>query len=105
MRASDRVAHTWFLIGRLPLRDQQIPIEDVVSQRRFPRTRNAGYACENAQWKIDVDALQIMLSRANDPDGPPRFSARARNRNGFFSSYAIARKGWGRRALPRGFAT
>ena len=68
MRAGDRFACTRLLFGRLPLRDQQIPVEHVVNQRGFPGTGNAGDTCENAQWKIDVDVFKVVLSRANDLD-------------------------------------
>ena len=78
MRAGDRfararlpcraVALRRLVIRRLSFATQQIPVEHVVDQRGFARTRNAGDACENSERKIDVDVLQVVLSRANDLD-------------------------------------
>ena len=74
-----------FLISRLALRAKQIPIKDVVNQGRFAGTGNAGDAGENAERKIDIDILQIVLARAGDLDRRSRFAARFRNRNRFFA--------------------
>lgn len=78
MRAGDRFARTrlpWqavplrrLVIGRLSLRDHQIPEEHVVDQRGFSRPRNPGDTCENSKRKVDVDVLQVVLSRATDLD-------------------------------------
>ena len=78
MRAGDRFARTrlpWravvlrrLVIRRLSPRDQQIPVEHVVDQRGFARTRNAGDTCENSERNVDVDVLQVVLSCANNLD-------------------------------------
>ena len=78
MRAGDRFARTrlpWqavalrrLAIRRLSLRDHQIPVEHVVDQCGLSRPRNAGDTCENSKRKVDVDVLQVVLSRADDFD-------------------------------------
>ncbi len=68
MRAGDRFARARFLIGRLAFGDEQISVKHVVNQRRFAGTGNAGHAGENAERKIDIDVLQIVLARAGDLD-------------------------------------
>jgi len=78
MRAGNRFARPrlpWQAVGlrrlvirRLSLRDHQISVEHFVNQRGFYRPRNAGDTCENSNRKIDVDILQVVLSRANDLD-------------------------------------
>ena len=39
-----------------------------MDQRGLSGTRDAGDTCENAQRKIDVDVLEVVLSRADDLD-------------------------------------
>ena len=68
MSAGDRFAYTRLLVGRLPLRDQQIAVEYVVNQGGFPGTRNASDARENAQRNIDINTFEVVLSGANDLD-------------------------------------
>ena len=70
MRAADRLAGARFLLARLAFRLQEIPVEDVVDERRFAGTGNAGDAGENAERNVDVDVLEIVLARAGDLDRP-----------------------------------
>src|SRR5438128_4098676 len=74
-----------FLIGWLTFRAQKIPIEHVVNEGGLSRAGNAGDACEDAEWKIDVDVLEVVLARAANPDRRCRPSARFRHRNGFLT--------------------
>ena len=75
MRTRDRLAQTWFLTTRLSLRNEQIPEQDVVDESGFSGAGNTGDTCEYAQWKIDLDVLEIVLSRSGDPDRRARFSS------------------------------
>ena len=68
MRAGDRFAGARLLLGRLAFGLQQIPIKDVVDERRFAGTGNAGDAGENAERDFDIDVLQIVFARAGDLD-------------------------------------
>ena len=68
MRAGDRFARARILVKRLPLRDQQIPIEYIVNQRGFPGTGNTGDTREYAQRKFDIDVLQVVLLPTDDLD-------------------------------------
>ena len=77
MRAGYRFARAGLSIRRLPLRDQQIPIEYIVNQRGFAGTGNAGDTCKHAQRKFDINVLQVVLLRTDDLDrrcrSAPRF--------------------------------
>ena len=113
MRAGDRFTRACFLIGRLPFRDQQMPIKNVVNQSRFAGTGNAGHAGENADRKIDIYVFQIVFARAGDLDRRFRSSAFLRNRNRFATAKIIARERLGsargsravRRDSPRAWMT
>ena len=68
VRARDRFARAGLLVARLPFRLEQVPIKDVVDQSGFAGTRNAGDAVENSERNFDVEILEVVLSRAGDPD-------------------------------------
>ena len=43
---------------------RQTSIEDIMDKRALSRTRDAGYAAENAEWNIDVEILKIVVPNA-----------------------------------------
>ena len=97
MRAGHALACARFLVARFAARAQQIPIKNVVNQRRFAGTGNAGHAGENAEWNFDIDFLEIVFARAGDLDRRGKFPARFRNRESI-SREIIARKRYGWRS-------
>ena len=97
MRAADRFARADFLVARLSLGREQLPIEHVVNQRRFTRTRYTGHAGENAERKIDIDVLKVVFASAGDLHRRCRSSPLLRNRNRFPAAQVIG----GQRFIPK----
>ena len=65
------------------LRREEVPVEDVVDERAFAGAGHAGDAGENAQRKIDVELLQVVLaSRLSTGDERARLAALRRDRDG-----------------------
>src|SRR5437660_4674360 len=92
MRAGHAFAGTRLLVERLAFGAQKISIKHVVNERRFAGTRDAGDTGEDADWKMDIDILQIVLARAGDLDRRCRSSPRFRNWNRFTAAEIIARE-------------
>ncbi len=47
---------------------QQIAVQHIVNQSGFAGPGHSSYTREDAEWHLDVDIFQIVLSRAEDLD-------------------------------------
>ena len=56
------------LVGRAIQRPRERPVEDLVHERRLARAADAGHGDQDAERKLDVDVLQVVLARALDDD-------------------------------------
>jgi hypothetical protein len=99
MRAGYRFARAGLLIRRLALRSQKISIKNIVDQRRFAGTGNAGDTGEDAKRKIDIDIFQVVVGGASNLDERRRFPARFGYGNPLSAAQIIARERLVDRAL------
>ena len=75
------------------LRALQRGIQHVVHERRLARTADAGDAGQRVQRNLDVDALQVVLGRAEQPDALRRaLAARRRHRNAQLAAQVLRRQ-------------
>src|SRR6267143_1305385 len=57
---------------------RQAPVQNVAHQRAFARAADPGHADQFAQWKVDVDVLQVVFSGSADDEHLPVALAAAR---------------------------
>ena len=87
------------LVGRQVFRREQISVKHVVNERALPRAGHACDARENAERKLHVDPLEIVLPRALHRDGAARLPPLRRHRDGLRPCEIVRREG--RRGFPR----
>ena len=71
-----------------PVGDRRI--DDLVDERRLPRSRHAGYAAERAKRDRDVDSLQVVLRGSPDYELAPGHAPPLRNRDLELSAEVLA---------------
>src|SRR5207248_4583554 len=64
----------------------------IVNQSGFAGPGHSSNTRENAEWQVDVDIFQIVLSRAEDLDRRNRSSTGLRDRNRFVTGKIVARQ-------------